>query len=77
MGFASPHAAREMYSRAAWTIAFAVVVYFINRAEYPGPAATLAVVITLIGVALAGIGIAFSGSPLKAGRPYMPRSAAG
>ena len=56
MGFASPHAAREMYSRAAWTIAFAVVVYFINRAEYPGPAATLAVVITLIGVALAGIG---------------------
>lgn len=50
------HSAREMYSRAAWTIGFAVVLYFINRAEYPGPAATLLVVITLIGVAFAGIG---------------------
>ena len=45
-----------MYSRAAWTIAFAVVLYFINRAEYPGPAATLAAVITLIGLVLGGIG---------------------
>jgi SAM-dependent methyltransferase len=58
MDFASPRAAREMYSRAAWTIAFALVLYFINRAEYPGPAATLAVVITLIGAVMAGIGYA-------------------
>ncbi len=56
MSFASPHAAREMYSRAVWTFAFAVVLYFINRAEYPGPAAVLAGVIALIALALAGIG---------------------
>jgi SAM-dependent methyltransferase len=60
MDFASPHAAREMYSRAAWTIGFALVLYFINRAEYPGPAATLAAVIALIGVAMAGIGYALN-----------------
>jgi SAM-dependent methyltransferase len=56
MDFVSTHNAREMYSRAAWTIGFAVVLYFINRAEYPGPAATLFVVLTLIGLALAAIG---------------------
>lgn len=56
MDFVSTHNAREMYSRAGWTVAFAVVVYFINRAEYPGPALTLLVVLTLIAAALAGIG---------------------
>lgn len=56
MDFVSTHNAREMYSRAGWTIGFAVVVYFINRAEYPGPALTLFLVLTLIGLALAGIG---------------------
>ncbi|MEO5925173.1 MAG: class I SAM-dependent methyltransferase [Bryobacteraceae bacterium] len=56
MDFASPRAAREMYSRAAWTIGFALVVYFINRAEYPGPAAVLTAVLVLIGVVMAGIG---------------------
>jgi SAM-dependent methyltransferase len=56
MDFANPRAAREMYSRAGWTIGFALIVYFINRAEYPGPAAILAAVIVLIGVAFAAIG---------------------
>jgi SAM-dependent methyltransferase len=51
-----PHAAREMYSRAGWTIGFAVILYFINRAEYPGPAALLAAVIVLIGGAFAALG---------------------
>lgn len=60
MDFISTHNAREMYSRAGWTIGFAVVLYFINRAEYPGPAATLFVVITLIGIAFAGIGYGLS-----------------
>ena len=56
MDFANPRAAREMYSRAAWTLGFAVILYFINRAEYPGPAALLAVVIVLIAGAFAAIG---------------------
>ncbi len=49
-----------MYSRAAWTIGFALVVYFINRAEYPGPAAVLTAVIILIGLVMAGIGYAMN-----------------
>jgi SAM-dependent methyltransferase len=49
-------AAREMYSRAAWTIGFALVLYYINHDEYPGPALQLAVVITLIGGVFIGLG---------------------
>jgi SAM-dependent methyltransferase len=56
MDFVSTHNAREFYSRAGWTLAFTVVLYFINRAEYPGPALTLAVVLTLVAAAFAGIG---------------------
>jgi len=55
-----PRSARDMYSRAAWTIAFALVVYFINRAEYPGPAATLASVIILIGLVFAALAYAIT-----------------
>lgn len=39
---------RHMFSRAGWTLAFALVVFFINRAEYPGPAARILVVLGLI-----------------------------
>ncbi len=54
--FINPRSAREMYSRAGWTIGFAIVLYFINRAEYPGPAALLAAVIVLIGLVFGAIG---------------------
>lgn len=53
-------AARDMYSRAAWTIGFAAVLYYINRQEYPGPAAELAAIIILIGIAFAAAGYGFS-----------------
>jgi len=49
-----------MYSRAAWTIAFAAVLYYINRAEYPGPAAVLASVIVLIGGVFVALGYAMT-----------------
>lgn len=56
MDFVSTHNAREMYSRALWTIGFAAILYFINRAEYPGPAARVGVVILLIGIGFGAIG---------------------
>src|ERR1700761_8907987 len=46
---------RHMYSRAGWTLGFALVVFVINRAEYPGPAAEILIVLALIA---AGFGIA-------------------
>lgn len=62
-GLDSPHAVRDMYQRAAWTIAFAAVLYYINHSEYPGPSLILAAVITVIGVAfaVAGYGLAWFG----------------
>lgn len=57
--------ARDMYSRAAWTIGFAVVLYYINFKEYPGPAATLALIIVLIGLffVAAGYGLSWIAGP--------------
>ena len=53
-------AASEMYQRAAWTIAFALVLYYINHQEYPGPTVTLVAVIVLIGLGFAGAGYGIS-----------------
>lgn len=47
---------RHMFSRGGWTLAFALVVYFINRAEYPGPAARLLAVLALIALAFFAAG---------------------
>ncbi|MEO8099944.1 MAG: class I SAM-dependent methyltransferase [Acidobacteriota bacterium] len=47
-GLLAPRAVHDMYSRAAWTAGFALVLYFINRAEYPGPSARLAGVLLLV-----------------------------
>lgn len=48
--------ARHMFSRAGWTLGFALVVFFINRAEYPGPAAEILLVLALIAAAFAAAG---------------------
>ena len=40
-GLDAPRIVRSMFSRAAWTLGIALVIYFINRAEYPGPAARM------------------------------------
>jgi SAM-dependent methyltransferase len=55
-GLEGPRAARDMYQRAAWTLAFALVLYYINHREYPGPSLALAGVITLIAAAFAAAG---------------------
>lgn len=47
-GVDSPLTVRHMYGRGAWTLAFALVIFFINRAEYPGPALNLLIVLALI-----------------------------
>ena len=55
-GLDSPLTVRHMFTRGAWWLAFALVIFFINRAEYPGPAARLLIVLGLIalGFFLAG-----------------------
>jgi SAM-dependent methyltransferase len=55
-GFDSQLTVRHMFSRAGWTLAFALVVFFINRAEYPGPAAQLLAVLALIALGFFGAG---------------------
>ena len=47
-GIDSPQAVKSMYARAAWTFAFGFLLWFQNRAEYPGPAASLLAVLSVI-----------------------------
>jgi len=56
-GLESAITVRQMFSRCGWTLAFALVIFFINRAEYPGPAARLLIVLGLIAAAFAGAGV--------------------
>ena len=48
-GLDAPRIVRSMFSRAAWTMAIALVLYFVNHSEYPGPAARMCGVLALIG----------------------------
>jgi len=48
MNLATPYAAREMYQRAGWTIAFTAVFFYVNYAEYPGPATTISLLLVLL-----------------------------
>jgi SAM-dependent methyltransferase len=56
MLFDSLPTAKEWYSRAAWTVGFALVVYINSRADYPGPAVQVLFVLILIGVVFAAFG---------------------
>lgn len=47
---------RHMFSRGGWTLAFALVVYFINRGDYPGPAVRLLIALGLIALAFFAAG---------------------
>jgi arsenite methyltransferase len=47
-GLDSPFVVRSMYSRATWTFAFGFALWFMNRVEYPGPAASLLGALSLI-----------------------------
>lgn len=49
-GLDAPAIVRSMFSRGGWTLAVALAVYFVNRVQYPGPAARILAV--LGGIAL-------------------------
>jgi arsenite methyltransferase len=55
-GLDSPHTVRSMFWRGAWTLAFALALFFMNRAEYPGPAAHLLIAVGAIGAAFLAAG---------------------
>jgi len=45
-----------MFSRGAWTLAVALVLYVVNRSEYPGPALRMCGVLALIALVFLAIG---------------------
>jgi len=55
-GVDSPLVVKSMYSRAAWTFAFGFALWFMNRNEYPGPAASLFVALALLAALFASAG---------------------
>jgi arsenite methyltransferase len=55
-GLDAPRIVRSMFSRAAWIIAIALVLYVVNRSEYPGPAARMCGVLALIGLIFLSVG---------------------
>ena len=55
-GLDAPRIVRSMFSRAAWIIVIALVLYVVNHSEYPGPAARMCGVLALIGLAFLAVG---------------------
>lgn len=55
-GVDSPHTIRSMFWRGGWTLAFALALFFMNRAEYPRPATNLLIVVGAIGAAFLAAG---------------------
>ena len=55
-GLDAPRIVHSMFSRAAWILAVAVVLYIVNHSEYPGPAARMCGVLALAGLFFLGIG---------------------
>lgn len=47
-GLDSPLVVKSMFSRGAWTFLFGFALWFMNRQEYPGPAASLLAALTLV-----------------------------
>jgi ubiquinone/menaquinone biosynthesis C-methylase UbiE len=56
-GLDAPRIVRSMFSRAAWTIGIALVLYLVNHSQYPGPAARMCGVLALIGLVFLAIGL--------------------
>ncbi len=56
-GLDAPRLVRSMFSRAAWTLGFAAVFYYINYSEYPGPALRMGGAIALIAAGFAATGL--------------------
>lgn len=55
-GLDAPRVVRSMFGRAGWMLGIAAVLYFINRSEYPGPAARMCGVLALGGLICLGVG---------------------
>src|ERR1700676_73566 len=55
-GLDAPRTVRSMFSRGAWTIAIALVLYVVNHSEYPGPALRMCGVLALIGLLFLAVG---------------------
>jgi len=55
-GLDAPLTVRRMFSRGAWTLGFALVMFFINHNEYPGPSDRILGVLGAIGVIFFAIG---------------------
>src|SRR5580692_3062859 len=49
--------ARRMFGRGAWTLAFGIAMFLINRGDYPGPAANILIALGLIGLAFIAAGV--------------------
>lgn len=56
-GLDAPRLVRSMFTRAAWTLAFALVFIGINYGEYPGPAARMGGAVVLIAAGFAATGL--------------------
>ena len=56
-GLESRITVRHMFGRGAWTLAFAIVMFLINRTEYPGPAAHILIALGSIGLAFVAVGL--------------------
>jgi|SRR5579863_9927943 len=56
-GLESRTTVRHMFSRGAWTLAFALTMFLINRTEYPGPATHILIALGLIGLAFIAVGV--------------------
>jgi arsenite methyltransferase len=55
-GLDAPLLVKRMFTRAAWTFAIGVAVFWMNKTEYPGPATTLLIVFCAIAAVFVGIG---------------------
>jgi len=55
-GLDAPRIVRSMFSRAAWMLGVALVLWVVNHSEYPGPAARMCGVLALIGLGFLAIG---------------------
>jgi arsenite methyltransferase len=56
-GLDAPLLVKRMFTRAAWTFAIAMAVFLINRKEYPGPAAMVLAVFTVIAAGFLAVGL--------------------
>jgi arsenite methyltransferase len=55
-GLDAPVIVKRMFTRGAWMLALGLAVYFMNRAEYPGPSVSLLGVLGLIGLTFLAVG---------------------